>query len=173
MEYAFTTRGMAAKTKKSRLDKVQNMALRVILETMKVTPMHDTEKNQLMQSHLRGEEVSKSSPKEKVAVPPSTHKLGTAHPKSPQAPKPEPPVQPKKLSKKHRDIVDAPEELLTDPTWRPDRETNIQMFMSVPGITSKDQLPGELRNLTLILIADRFVTMPGLMSTLTGLLRKK
>ena len=30
------------------------------------------------------------------------------------------------------------------------------MCLSVPGITSKEQLPGELRNLTLALIADRF-----------------
>ena len=30
------------------------------------------------------------------------------------------------------------------------------MFLSVPGIASKKQLPGELRNLTLALIADRF-----------------
>ena len=30
------------------------------------------------------------------------------------------------------------------------------MFLSVPGITSKEQLPGELRNFTLALIADRF-----------------
>ena len=49
-----------------------------------------------------------------------------------------------------------PVELLTDPSWQPDRETDIQMFLSVPGIISKEQLPGELRNLTLALIADRF-----------------
>ena len=30
------------------------------------------------------------------------------------------------------------------------------MFLSVPGITTKDQPPGKLRNLTLALIADRF-----------------
>ena len=30
------------------------------------------------------------------------------------------------------------------------------MFLSVPGITSKEQLPGELRNLTLALFTDRF-----------------
>ena len=30
------------------------------------------------------------------------------------------------------------------------------MFLSVPSITSKEQLPGELRSLTLALIADRF-----------------
>ena len=52
--------------------------------------------------------------------------------------------------------MDVPIELLTDPAWRPDREADIQMFLSVLGITSKEQLPGELRNLTLALIADRF-----------------
>ena len=52
--------------------------------------------------------------------------------------------------------MDAPVELLTDPVWRPDRQADIQMFLSVPGITSKEQLPGELRNLTPALIVDRF-----------------
>ena len=52
--------------------------------------------------------------------------------------------------------MDVPIELLTDPARRPDREADTQMFPSVPGITSKEQLPGELRNLTLVLIADRF-----------------
>ena len=64
MEYASTTWGTAAKTNKSRLDKIQNMALRVILGAMKTTPVHDMEK-QPMWSHLRGEEVSKSSFREK------------------------------------------------------------------------------------------------------------
>ena len=62
----------------------------------------------------------------------------------------------KELSRKHQDIVDAPIELLTDPAGGPDREADVQMFLSVPGITSKEQLPGELRNFTLALIADRF-----------------
>ena len=52
--------------------------------------------------------------------------------------------------------MDLPTGLLTEPAWRPDREADIQMFLSVPGIISKEQLPGELRNLTLALIADRF-----------------
>ena len=51
--------------------------------------------------------------------------------------------------------MDAPVELLAALAWRPDREADVQMFLSVPGITSKDQLPGELRNLTLALTADR------------------
>ena len=50
----------------------------------------------------------------------------------------------------------VPVELLTDPAWQPDRETDIQMFLSVLVITSKEQLPGELRKLMLALIADRF-----------------
>ena len=46
--------------------------------------------------------------------------------------------------------------LLTDPALRPDREADVKMFLSVSGITTKDQPPGELRNLTLALLADRF-----------------
>ena len=45
MEYASTTWGTAAKTNNSRLDKVQNMAVRVILGAMKTTPVRDMEKN--------------------------------------------------------------------------------------------------------------------------------
>ena len=52
--------------------------------------------------------------------------------------------------------MDVQTELLTDPAWKPDREADIQMFLSVPGITSKEQLPRELRNLTLALTADGF-----------------
>ena len=45
MEYVSTMWGTAAKTKMSRLDKVQNMTLRVILGAMKTTPVYDMEKN--------------------------------------------------------------------------------------------------------------------------------
>ena len=62
----------------------------------------------------------------------------------------------KELSRKNQDTVDTPVELLTDPVWRPDREADVQMFLSVSGITSKEQLPRELRNLTLALTAGRF-----------------
>ena len=53
-------------------------------------------------------------------------------------------------------MVDLSTELLTDPAWKTDRDADIQTFLSVPGITSKEHLPGELRNLTLALIADRY-----------------
>ena len=45
MEYVSTTWGTAAKSNKSRLDRVQNMGLRVILGAMKTTPIHEMENN--------------------------------------------------------------------------------------------------------------------------------
>ena len=49
------------------------------------------------------------------------------------------------MSTKHQDILDAAVELLRDPAWRSDRDTDVQTFLSVPGITSKEQLPGKLK----------------------------
>ena len=90
-----------------------------------------------------------------AAFPPFTHKPGTAHQKSSQTPKPEPPVQ--------RTVQDTPRHCgcasrAADRScaWKLDRQADIQMFLSLPGTTSKEQLPGELRNLTFTLIADRF-----------------
>ena len=59
----------------------------------------------------------------------------------------------KELYRKHQHITDVPIKLLIDPAWRPNREADVQMFQSVPGITWKEQFSGEL---TLALIADRF-----------------
>ena len=101
---------------------------------------------QPMWSHLRGEEVSKSSSREKKAQTwhkPRLKRQSLNH-------------QYKELSSTHQDIVDVPIELLTDPAWKPDKEADIQMLLSVPGITSKEELPGKLRNLTLALASDRF-----------------
>ena len=111
-----------------------------------------------MWSHLRGKEVSKSSFREKKLRRLPSHPLHTnlAQPTKNRLKRQSLNHQYKELSRTHQDIVDVPIELLTDPAWQPDRETDIQFFLSVPGITSKEQLPGELRNLTLALIADRF-----------------
>ena len=79
----------------------------------------------------------------------------------------------KELSTRHQDIVDVPVELLTDPAWKPDREAEAQMFLTVPGITSYEQLSGELRNLTLPWLLTDFLTMSGLMSTPMDLLMKE
>ena len=157
MEYASTTWGTAAKTNKSRLDKIQNMALRVILGAMKTTPVHDMEKTANVEPLERRRSLKILFQGEKLRRLPS-HPLHTnlAQPTKNRLKRQSLNHQYKELSRTHQDIVDVPTELLTDPAWQPDRETDIQMFLSVPGITSKEQLPGELRNLTLALIADRF-----------------
>ena len=160
MEYASTTWGTAAKTNKSRLDKIQNMALRFILGlgAMKTTPVHDMEKTANVEPLERRRSLKILIQGEKLRRLPS-HPLHTnlAQPTKNHLKRQSLNHQYKELSRTHQDIVDVPIDLLTDPTWKPDRETDIQMFLSVPGIiTSKEQLPGELRNLTLALIADRF-----------------
>ena len=158
MEYASTTRGTAAKTNKSRLDKVQNMALRVILGAMKSTTVHVMEKTpanveplerrRSLKILIQGEKLRRlpSYPLHTNLEQPTKIRLKRQSLNH----------QCKELSRTHQDIVDVPVELLTDPAWKPDREADIQMFLSVPGITPKEQLPVELRNLTLALIADRF-----------------
>ena len=159
MEYASTTWGTAAKTNKSRLDKVQNTALRVILGAMKTTPVHDMEKKNPanVEPLERRRSLKILIQGEKLRRLPS-HPLHTnlAQPTKNRLKRQSLNHQYKELSRTHQDIVDVPIELLTDPAYEPDRETDIQMFLSVPGITSKEQLLGELRNLTLALIADRF-----------------
>ena len=156
-EYASTTWGTAAKTNKSRLDKIQNMALRVILGAMKTTPVHDMKKTANVEPLERRRSLKILLQGEKLRRLPS-HPLHTnlAQPTKNRLKRQSLNHQHKELSRTHQDIVDVPIELLTDPAWQPDRETDIQIFLSVPGITSKEQLPGELRNLTLALIADRF-----------------
>ena len=157
MEYASTTWGTAAKTNKSRLDKIQNMALRVILGAMKTTPVHDMEKTANVEPLERRRSLKILIRGEKLRRLPS-HPLHTnlAQPTKNRLKRQSLNRQYKEVSRTHQDIVDVPVELLTYPAWQPDREIDIQMFLSVPGITSKEQLPGELRNLTLALIAGRF-----------------
>ena len=157
-EYASTTWGTAARTNKSRLDKGQNMALRVIHGTMKSTHVHDMKKKKAnieplerrrsLKILIQGEKLRR--------LPSNSLHTNLAQPTKNRPKHQSLDHQYKELSRKHQDIVDAQIELLADPVWRPDRKADVQMFLSVPGITSKEQLPGELRNLTLALIADRF-----------------
>ena len=143
MEYASTAWGTAAKTNKSRLDKIQNMALRVIFGAMKTTPVHDMEKKTANVEPLeRRRSLKILIQEEKLRRLPS-HPLHTnlAQPTKNRLKRQSLNHQYKELSRTHRDIVDVPIELLTDPAWQPDRETDVQIFLSVPGITSKEQLP--------------------------------
>ena len=157
IEYASTTWGTAAKTNKSRLYKIQNMALRVILGALKTTPVHDMEKTANVELLERRRSLKILIQGEKLRRLPS-HPLHTnlAQPTKNHPERQSLNHQYKELSRTHQDIVDESTELLTDPAWKPDRVADIQMFLSVRGFTSKEQLPGELRNLTLALVADRF-----------------
>ena len=129
MEYASTTWGTAAKTNKSRLDKIQNMALRVILGAMKTTPVHDMEKAANVEPLERRRSLKILIQGEKLRRLPS-HPLHTnlAQPTKNRLKRQSLNHQYKELSRTHQDIVDVPIELLTDPSWQPDRETDIQIF---------------------------------------------
>ena len=81
MEYISTTWGTAIKTNNSRQDKVQNMALRVILGAKKATSVHEMEK------------TANVEPLERGCLPNFYTQICTAHQKSPPTPKSEPPVQ--------------------------------------------------------------------------------
>ena len=59
----------------------------------------------------------------------------------------------KDLRGAHEDILNVLCDLLAPPNWRPDQDA--QIHLSVPGITSRDQLPDDLRTLTLAMIENR------------------
>ena len=120
--------------------KSRNMALRVILGAMKTTPVHDMEKTANVEPLERRRSLKILIQGEKLRRLPS-HPLHTnlAQPTKNRLKRQSLNHQYKELPRTHQDIVDVPVELLTDPAWQPDRETDIQMFLSVPGITSKER----------------------------------
>ena len=95
MKYASTTWGTAAKTNKNRLDKVQNIALWVILGAMKTTPVHDMENTANVEPLERRRSLKVLIQGEKLegCLPSLYTQTWHSPPKSTQAPKPEPPVQ--------------------------------------------------------------------------------
>ena len=122
MEYASTMWGTAAKTNKSRLDKIQNMALWVIHGAMKTTPVHDMEKTANVEPLDRRRSLKILIQGEELRRLPS-HPLHTnlAQPTKNHLKRQSLNHQYKELSRTHQDIVDVPIELLTDPAWKPDR----------------------------------------------------
>ena len=125
MECASTTWGTAAKANNSKLDKVQNVVLRVILGTMKTTPVHDMEKTANVEPLERRRSLNVLIQGEKLRRLPS-HPLLTdlAQPTKNRLKRQSLNYQYKELSRKHQDIVDVPVEL-TDPAWKPDRDEDI------------------------------------------------
>ena len=109
MEYASTAWGTAAKTYKSRLDKVQNMALRVILGAMKTTLVHYMEKTANVEPLERRRSLKILIQGEKLRRLPS-HPLHTnlAQPTKNRLKRQSLNHQYKELSRTHQDIVDVP-----------------------------------------------------------------
>ena len=129
MEYASTTWGTAAKTNKSRLDKVQNMALRVILGAMKTTPVHDMEKTASVEPLERRRSLKILIQGEKLRRLPS-HPLHTnlAQPTKNHLKRQSLNHKYKELSRTHQDIVDVPIELLTDLPGSPTERQTYKCF---------------------------------------------
>ena len=139
MGYASTTWGTTVKTNKNWLDKVQNMALQVILGAMKTTPVYDIGKTANVAPLERRRSLKILIQVEKLRRLHS-HPLHTnlAQPIKNHLKRRSLNHQYKELSRTHQGIVDVPIELLTDPVWKPDRDADLQMFLRVTGITSKE-----------------------------------
>ena len=160
MEYASTSWGTASKTNKSRLDKVQNIGLRLILGAMKTTPIHDMEKTTDIEPLERRRNLKVLMQGEKMRRLPSHH----LHHRLQQPTKNRLKRQSlnhelKALQKLHPSITS--QECSTDlvqPDWQLDQEINVPINLSVPGITKKDQQPAALKSLTLEMIEEKYPT---------------
>jgi len=62
----------------------------------------------------------------------------------------------KDLRGRYREVTDVPYQPLPDACWRPDQEADITLHMTVPGITSREQLPADLLALTKSMIEDQY-----------------
>ena len=57
--------------------------------------------------------------------------------------------------------------------WESNLDLDVEINTSVPGISSRDQLPADLKAQTLALIEEKFPTVHGRMSTQMGRRRKQ
>ena len=173
MECASAARGTAAKTNKSRLDKVQNMALRVILGAMKTTPVHYMEKTANVEPFERRRSLKILIQGKKLRRLPS-HPLHTnlAQPSKNHLKRQSLNHQYKELSRTHQDIVDVPIELLTDLPGSPtERQTYKCFWVSQASPQRNSSLESSETSCLPWSLTDSLI-LPGLMSTLTGLLRR-
>lgn len=158
LEYASTTWGTASKTNKSRLDKVQNMGLRLILGAMRSTPIQEMEKAANLEPLGRRRDLKVLMQGEKLRRLPS-HPLHDRlqQPTKNRLKRQSLNHQYKALRAQYADILPVEEETcveLAPPDWRLDQEVQATISLSVPGITVKDQLPAALKPLTLAMMED-------------------
>lgn len=160
MEYASTSWGTASKTNKSRLDKVQNMGLRLILGAMRSTPIQDMEKTANVEPLERRRDLKILMQGEKLRRLPSHHlHHRLEQPTKNRLKRQSLNHQYKALRAQHSDVLAAKGESCTDlalPDWRLDQETEAIIRLRVPGITTKDQQPATLKILTLAMIEESY-----------------
>jgi len=160
LEYATTSWGTAAKTHKSRLDKVQNTGLRLILGAMKSTPVKEMEKTADVEPLDTRRERKVLMQCEKMKRLP-THPLHNRlqKPLKTRLKRQSINHQYKQLKRQHRDILDqedSPDANLRIPDWRLDHEMEATITCSVPGIFSIEQPPAVLKTLSLAMIEDTY-----------------
>ena len=158
MEYASASWGTASKTNKSRLDKVQNMGLRLILGAMRSTPIRDMEKTANVEPLERRRDLKVLMQGEKLRRLPSHHlHHRLEQPTKNRLKRQSLNHQYKALRAEHRDVLPPDKESCTNlalPDWRLDQEMEATISLTVPGIISKDQQPATLKTLTLAMIYD-------------------
>nr|KAG5705581.1 hypothetical protein BaRGS_034779 [Batillaria attramentaria] len=160
MEYASTSWGTASKTNKSRLDRVQNMGLRLILGAMRSTPIHEMTKTANVEPLGRRRDLKVLIQGEKIRRLPS-HPLHQRlqQPTKNRLKRQSLNHQYKALRVQYDDVLEAKDETCTHLTltdWRLDREMEATISLRVPGITTKDQQPAALKTLTLAMIEDSY-----------------
>ena len=156
MEYAATTWSTASKTNKSRLDKVQNMGLRLILGAMKSTPIRNMEKTANIEPLERRRNLKTLIQGEKLKRLPS-HQLHQRlrQPTKNRLKRQSLNHQYKELKTEHS-ILDTKEANLSPPDWRSDRELEATISLRVPGIENKTQQLNAQKDLTLAMIDELY-----------------
>ena len=160
VEYASTTWTSASRTNKSKLDKVQNMGLRVILGAMKSTPICEMEKTADLEPLETRREYKVLALGEK-AKRLSSHPL---HQKLQEPTKNRLKRQSlnhhlKDLNRTHTDVLEPDPrrcEILTPNAWVPRKEFPV-IREDVPGLAAKgEQSPAQQKALTQEMIQDRY-----------------
>jgi len=159
-EYASTTWATASKTSKGKLDKVQNMGLRIILGAMKTTPIREMEKT----ADLEPLETRRNY---KILVQAEKAKRMPTHPLHQKLNK-RTKNRLKRQSLNHlteklenicpdvRDVDAANCEKLSTKTWTP-RRLSPQINLDVPNLEGKgEQLPALQKSLTLEMMQNRY-----------------
>ena len=152
MEYASSSWGTAAKTRCANLDKVQNMALRIMLGALRTTPIKEMEKTANVEplERRRKYKVLVQSEKAKRLPRHPLHDL-LGKPTKNRIKRQSLNHHCKSYSRQFSDILQPGNnpEPFEHPNWKTIGSHQADIQMNIPGIHSKEQLPEELKALAL------------------------